>query len=242
MERDEPTKCRQSSPGCRHFMVARNRGDELMSALETAMPAIGNPPGTVQLDRERLRNAGLGVYFRPHQIDELGMTYDQLRRLVSTGAVEHVARGLYRLAGEEPTEHETIAACARAFPMPSSVCYGAWRIRDRDSASARGLDRDPPQGQTAAAAIPHPSRSLQRRRVELRRARYPIRWRSGAHDLTARTVVDCFRFERLIGREAALEAVHDALRQRIVTTDELTRALDVFPSRLLSAALEVRSL
>ena len=52
------------------------------------MPAIGDPPGTVQLDRERLRKAGLGVYFRPHQIDELSITYDQLRRLVSTGAVE----------------------------------------------------------------------------------------------------------------------------------------------------------
>ena len=83
------------------------------------MPTIGSPPGTVQLDMDRLRNAGLGVYFRPYQVDELGITYDQLRRLVSTGVVEHVARGLYRLADEEPTEHETIAAvCAR---VPNAV-------------------------------------------------------------------------------------------------------------------------
>ena len=149
------------------------------------MPAIGDPPETVQLDMERLRKAGLGVYFRPHKIDELGITYDQLRRLVSTGAVEHVARGLYRLASEEPTEHETIGCGVRARSQFRRLsAYGARRIRDRDSASARGLDRDPPQGQTAAAAIPHPSRSLQRHRVELRRARHPIRWRSGAHNLT----------------------------------------------------------
>ena len=207
------------------------------------MPAIGSPPGTVQLDRERLRSAGLGVYFRPHQIDELGMTYDQLRRLVSTGAVEHVARGLYRLAGEEPTEHETIAAvCAR---VPNAVvclltALGVYEIGTR-------LPHE------VWIAIPHKARPP-RLRFRTRVVRFSgAAWSYGVRDTQfdcvparitspARTVVDCFRFERLIGREAALEAVHDALRQRIVTTDELTRALDVFPSRLLSAALEVRSL
>ena len=207
------------------------------------MPAIGNPPGTVQLDRERLRSAGLGVYFRPHQIDELGMTYDQLRRLVSTGAVEHVARGLYRLAGEEPTEHETIAAvCAR---VPNAVvclltALGVYEIGTR-------LPHE------VWIAIPHKARPP-RLRFRTRVVRFSgAAWSYGVRDTQfdgvparitspARTIVDCFRFERLIGREAALEAVHDALRQRIVTTDELTRALDVFPSRLLSAALEVRAL
>ena len=207
------------------------------------MPTIGSPPGTVQLDRERLRNAGLGVFFRPHQIDELGITYDQLRRLVSTGAVEHVARGLYRLADEEPTEHETIAAvCAR---VPNAVvclltALSVYEIGTR-------LPHE------VWIAIPHKARPP-RLRFRTRLVRFSgAAWSYGVRDTQfdgvparitspARTVVDCFRFERLIGREAALEAVHDALRQRIVTTDELTRALDVFPSRLLRAALEVRSL
>ena len=207
------------------------------------MPTIGSRAGTVQLDRERLRNAGLGVYFRPHQIDELGITYDQLRRLVSTGGVEHVARGLYRLAADEPTEHETIAAvCAR---VPNSVvclltALSVYEIGTR-------LPHE------VWIAIPHKARPP-RLRFRTRVVRFSgAAWSYGVRDTQfdgvparitspARTVVDCFRFERLIGREAALEAVHDALRQRIVTTDELTRALDVLPSRLLSAALEVRSL
>ena len=53
----------------------------------------------------------------------------------------------------------------------------------------------------------------------------------------ARTVVDCFRFERLIGREAALEALRDALQERKVTTAALLRVLDVLPSRGLRAIL-----
>ena len=214
-----------------------------MSALKRAMPTIGSRAGTVQLDRERLRNAGLGVYFRPHQINELGITYDQLRRLVSTGVVEHVARGLYRLAADEPTEHETIAAvCAR---VPNCVvclltALGVYEIGTQ-------LPHE------VWIAIPHKARPP-RLRFRTRLVRFSgAAWSYGVRDTQfdgvparitspARTVVDCFRFERLIGREAALEAVHDALRQRIVTTDELTRALDVFPSRLLRAALEVRSL
>ena len=207
------------------------------------MPTIGSPPGTVQLDRERLRNAGLGVYFRPHQADELGITYDQLRRLVSTGVVEHVARGLYRLADEEPTEHETIAAvCAR---VPNAVvCL----------LTALGIYQIGTQLPHAVwIAIPHKARAP-RLRFRTRLVRFSgAAWSYGVRDTRfdgvparitspARTVVDCFRFERLIGREAALEAVDDALRQRIVTTDELTRAMDVFPSRLLRVALEVRSL
>jgi predicted transcriptional regulator of viral defense system len=54
----------------------------------------------------------------------------------------------------------------------------------------------------------------------------------------ARTVVDCFRFQNRVGREAAKEALHDALGQRRVTVDELYRALDEVPSTRLRAALE----
>ena len=58
----------------------------------------------------------------------------------------------------------------------------------------------------------------------------------------ARTVADCFRFERLVGREVAMEALQDALRQRKVTIAELSRGVEVLPSRLLSAALDLRSI
>ncbi|MEN6631455.1 MAG: hypothetical protein ABFD84_03410, partial [Candidatus Polarisedimenticolia bacterium] len=58
----------------------------------------------------------------------------------------------------------------------------------------------------------------------------------------ARTVVDCFRFERLVGPEAAMEALVDALRRRKATVAELSRLADVLPSRRLRAALDVRSI
>ena len=54
----------------------------------------------------------------------------------------------------------------------------------------------------------------------------------------ARTIVDCFRFERLIGREAAIVALQDAVQDNKVTTDDLRRVLGALPSRRLSAILE----
>ncbi len=54
----------------------------------------------------------------------------------------------------------------------------------------------------------------------------------------ARTVVDCFRFQRLIGREAALEALREALQDGKVTTAALRRTLEELPSRSLRTILE----
>lgn len=54
----------------------------------------------------------------------------------------------------------------------------------------------------------------------------------------ARTIVDCFRFERLIGREAAMDAARDSLWNRKVTVDALDRILAVLPSRRLGNVLD----
>ena len=149
------------------------------------MPTFGSPSGTVQLDRERLRNAGLGVFFRPHQMDELGITYDQLRRLVSTGAVEHVARGLYRLADEEPTEHETLAAVCARVPNAVVCLLSALSVHEIGTQLPHEVwIAIPHKARPPRLRFPHPIGTVQRRRVELRRPRHSIRWRSGAHNLT----------------------------------------------------------
>ena len=58
----------------------------------------------------------------------------------------------------------------------------------------------------------------------------------------ARTITDCFRYERLIGPETAMEALQDGLSQRKVTIAELARVEEVLPSRRLRAALDTRSI
>lgn len=43
----------------------------------------------------------------------------------------------------------------------------------------------------------------------------------------ARTVVDCFRYRNKVGLDVAMEALRDAIRSRITTVDELSRAAEV---------------
>jgi predicted transcriptional regulator of viral defense system len=189
---------------------------------------------------ERLRKAGLGAFFRAERVEAAGLTRDQLPALLRSGVVERVGRGLYRMADAEATEHYSLAlACAR---VPRSVVCLLSALR------VHGIGTQAPA--SIWLAIPHKARRPRVPELQLRIVRFSgAAWSFGvqetefegvpAHMTTApRTVVDCFRFERLVGAEVALEALTDALRQRVVTPAELIRVEEVLPSRRLRAALD----
>jgi len=195
---------------------------------------------TVQLDEARLIEAGIGVFFRPSQLEALEITYDRLRRLEAAGTVERVARGLYRLTDAEPTEHYSLAAACARIPRSIVCLLSALKVH--------GIGTQLPR--EVWLAIPHKARPPQIDGLKLRLLRFTgPAWTYGIQQTAfegvparitspARTVVDCFRFERLVGREAAMEALSDALRRKLVTTDALLRTLELLPSRRLKNALE----
>jgi predicted transcriptional regulator of viral defense system len=193
---------------------------------------------------DRLRAAGLGAFFRPTQLVEVGLTRDQLPALVRRGLVERVSRGLYRVADAAPTENYSLAmACAR---VPNSiVCLlSALRVHDIGSQAAAQV----------WLGIPHKARSPRLSEIKLRIVRFSAAaWTFGVKQIEfegvaaritspARTVADCFRLERLVGPEVAIEALRDALGRRLVTIAELARVEKVFPSRRLRALLDLRSI
>ena len=157
--------------------------------------------------------AGKG-FFRAHEAAEFGIHSRALRRFVDNRSVERVARGLYRLTEAELTEHYTHAAvCAR---VPSAIVCLLTALRVHDLGTQ--LPRD------VWIAIPHKARTPRIPELPVRVVRF-----SGASLLygvektvfegvparitsPARTVVDCFRFRRLVGMDVALEALRDALR------------------------------
>jgi predicted transcriptional regulator of viral defense system len=188
-----------------------------------------------------LRSVGITSFFRPSQLAEAGLTRDQLPALVRSGRVEHVARGLYRIADAEPTENYSLAmACAR---VPTSVVCLLSALRVHEIGTQAPAE--------VWLAIPHKARVPRLRELRLRIVRFTgSAWTLGVQETDfegvparitspARTVADCFRFERLVGAEIGLEALHDALRQRKTTIAELARVAEVLPSRRLSAALDV---
>jgi len=193
---------------------------------------------------ELLREGRLGAFFRPSQAADVGITRERLRTLVRRSAVEHIGRGLYRMADAEPTEDYSLAmACAR---VPDSIVCLLSALR------VHGIGTQAPA--EVWIAIPHKARVPRLPELRLPIVRFSGRaWIFGVQDTTfegvparitspARTVAACFRFERLVGPETAMEALQDGLRQRKVTVAELSRVVEVLPSRRLTAALDVRSI
>jgi len=194
------------------------------------------------LDSQELRQAGVGTFFRPQQLEPLGVSYDQLQRLVARGDVERVARGLYRLAEAEPTEHYSLAAACARVPRSIVCLLSALQVHQIGTRVPRAV----------WLAIPHKARAPRLESIQIRLVRFSgAAWAYGVQATEfegvparitspARTVADCFRYQRLIGREAAQEALRDALARKKTTVDALERVLEVLPSRALASALANR--
>ena len=195
---------------------------------------------TVELNETLLHQAGIGSFFRPSQLEPLGIPYHKLRQLERNEAVERIGWGLYRLADAEPTERYSIALVCAQVPN-SIVCL-------LSALQVHGIGTQLPH--QIWVAIPHKAKPPVLTNVAVRLLRFSgAAWTYGIQETQfeavparitspARTVVDCFRFQRLIGREAALEALREALQDRKVTTSALTRTLEELPSRRLSAILK----
>ena len=207
------------------------------------------PPATADNSKSEtslahLRHLGVGNFFRPCDAADIGVDTRKLRRLVDEGAVERVARGLYRFTDAEPTEHYTLAAvCAR---VPGAIVCLLTAL------GVYGLGTQLPKH--VWIAIPHKARSprLPSLPVEIVRfsaasLRYGVVKASfegvpARITSPARTVVDCFRFRRLVGREAAIEALRDALHERKASADEIWRAAEVCRAKsLVGPVLEALS-
>ena len=163
----------------------------------------------------------------------MGIHSRALQTLVDAGSVERVARGLYRVADAEPTEHYTHAAVCARVPDAIICLLTALRIHDLGTQLPHKV----------WIAIPHKARTPHVPELPIRVVRFSgASLRYGVRDTTfegvpvrittpARTVVDCFRFRRRFGIHVAIEALHDALYERKATTDQIWRAAEVCRAR-----------
>ncbi len=194
----------------------------------------------VELNQDQLARAGIGNFFRPSQVEKLGIPYHQLRRLEAENSIERIGWGLYRLADAEPTERYSIASVCARVPSAIVCLLSALQVYEIGTQLPHQV----------WIAIAHKARppAIATQRIQLVRFSGSA-WSHGIQNMSfegvqgrittpSRTIVDCFRFERLIGREAAVEALKESVRDRKVTIDELARMLRVLPSRRLSMILE----
>ena len=195
----------------------------------------------IDLNRDFLHEAGIGNFFRPSQLEQAGIPYHKLRQLEARNVVERVGRGLYRLADAELTERYSIASVCARVPSAIVCLLSALQVHEIGTQLPRQV----------WIAIPHKARPPHVEGTGTRLIRFSGAALSyGVQETVfegvparitspARTIVDCFRYERLIGGEAALEALRDGHQDDKVTVSELWRVLDALPSRRLRGILEV---
>ena len=186
-----------------------------------------------RLTRAGLESAGVGVFFRPRDLEPLGVSFRDLQRLVDSGAVEKAGPGLYRLASAQPTENETIAMVASSVPRGIVCLLSALRIHEIGTQSPHevwiALDRKArrPSRPATRIRVVRFSGAMLSYGVQLR-AILGVRVRLTS---PARTVVDCFRYRNKIGLDVATEALRDAVRSRVASVDEIVRAAEFCRAR-----------
>ncbi len=201
-------------------------------------------PQASHLSLHDLQSVGAGAFFRPRDAEEAGVPYHELRNLVDRGDVEQVARGLYRLSDSEPTELYTLAAVCARVPVAIVCLLSALQYHRIGTRVPREV----------WIAIPHKARAPRLPEFPVRIVRFSgASARYGIEEIAvegapakitsvARTVVDCFRFHRLVSRETALEALREVVAQGRATPEALWRAAEACGAKsLIGPPLEALS-
>ncbi|MCC6488069.1 MAG: type IV toxin-antitoxin system AbiEi family antitoxin domain-containing protein [Candidatus Hydrogenedentes bacterium] len=185
------------------------------------------------ITKKKLQRAGVGTVFSPRDLEDLGLSYYELRKAEDRGTVERVSRGLYRLSRVEPTEHHSLALVCAQVPdailcLLSALSYheiGTQLPREVWIGIPRG-NREPTPNGAPIRVVHFSGASLTYGVQEIKIEGVPAKVTS-----PARTVADCFRFRRVVGRDVALEALREALRERKATRSEILQAADACRAR-----------
>jgi len=150
-----------------------------------------------------------------------GVTANHLHRLVESGRVERVGRGLYRAKEAEITEYHTLLEAALLVPKGVVCLLSALRFHDLTTQApfeiwmAIGNKSWRPTTGDVPLRIHYFSGKALTEGVE----RHEIEGVPVSIYSAAKTVADCFKFRNKIGVDVALEALRDYLRKRLPEKD-----------------------
>jgi predicted transcriptional regulator of viral defense system len=176
-------------------------------------------------EEQVLRLAQAHTLLRARDLVPHGLPTIVLTRLVQTGKLERVARGLYGLPGATVSEHRSLAEVSARVPKGVVCLLSALRVHEIGTQAPFEVWLAIPQhmvtprlDQPAIRVVRMSDAALADgvERMDIDGVDVPV-------FSAARTVVDCFRFRNKIGLDVALEALRDGWRQRKFSLDDLWR-------------------
>ena len=152
-----------------------------------------------------------------------------LQRLVERGKLVRTARGLYSLAGGDFTETRDVLEVAARVPRGVLCLLSALRFHELPTQNPSEIWLAIERGQRVPKVENVPVRVF-RFAVKVYEAGIETHQIEGAEVKVysaAKTVADCFRYQREVGFDVALEALRDAWAKRKATMDELYHFAEV---------------
>ncbi|MGH8453558.1 MAG: type IV toxin-antitoxin system AbiEi family antitoxin domain-containing protein [Nevskiales bacterium] len=160
---------------------------------------------------------------RAQQLREMDIPRIMLTRMVRSGQLKRIARGVYAAARYQPSEHQDLVRVASHSRTGVFCLLTALRFHQITTQSPHEV----------WLAIPNKARASKLAYPPLRIVRFsgPARTEGiEQHRVdgitlrvysVAKTVADCFKYRHKIGLDVALEALRESRRERRATIDEL---------------------
>jgi predicted transcriptional regulator of viral defense system len=180
------------------------------------------PSKPTQTDRI-LRIARESGIIRPRDLDGLRLPRESLRRLLRSGLLVRVGRGLYVLPGAEVTQNHSLAQAAKRVPASVICLLSSLRFHELTTQApfevwiaidvkARLPKVDTPPLRVVRFSGKALQSGVEEHRIEGTRARIYC---------PAKTVADCFKYRNKIGLDVALEALRECWSKKRCTMDDL---------------------
>jgi len=160
---------------------------------------------------------------RPKDLEKSGLPRMALLRLVKTGRMQRLGRGLYAVAGHELTEHHDLAEVATRHPRAVVCLLSALRFHGLTTQNpfevwiAVGHKDWRPKGGAPPVRVVYMSGQAAAVGIESHTVEGVLVRVFDA----AKTVVDCFRYRNKVGLDVALDALRDFTRRRRENPDIL---------------------
>ena len=172
-----------------------------------------------------LRELGRESVLRTQDLERLGVSRKNLKKLSDEGLIEKIGRGLYRVAGSEVTEHQSLVEASKRVPQGVVCLLSALRFHGLTTQNPfavwMAIDR-----KAWLPRIDHPPLQVVRFSGEALKSETETHVLQGVHVRIyspAKTVADCFKYRNKIGLDLAIEALRDCVERKLCTFDDLWR-------------------
>jgi len=172
---------------------------------------------------ELARSKGI---LRSCDLEPQGLSRVELARLVRSGKMIYLSRGLYALPDKDVTEHSTLAEVAIKIPKSIFCLMTALYLHQLTTQSPHEIwialasnARKPRMDYPPLKVIRFSEEALSYG-VETRVIEGVVRIMVTSLE---KTIADCFKFRSTVGLDVAIEALHEAWRNKRINMDELWR-------------------